>query len=227
MYGSEVAQDNHNVYNFPHLQKVGTQMELQIQDLVASIKRDGIEEAEKKAAEIISEADRKAEEIIASAKKEAGKLVDEAKKDIDVRDQSARASLQQAARDVQLSLKKALQEQLDRLLEKQIAQAFDSKALVDLIAKVVSSGIADPAKSVIELDEKACKALAMDLKAKLANEIKAGLEIRPVAGVDAGFRIADKDGSGFYDFGAEETASMMAPFLSPAIQEIVFTSAKR
>lgn len=202
-------------------------MELQIQDLVASIKRDGIEEAEKKAAEIISAANDKAGDIVASAKKEAEKLIDEAKKDIDVRDQSARASLQQAARDVQLSLKKALQEQLDRLLEKQIAQAFDSKALVDLIAKVVTSGIADPAKTVVELNEKTCKALSADLKAKLADQIKAGLEIRPVAGVDAGFRIADKDGSGFYDFGAEETAAMMAPFLSPAIQEIVFASAKQ
>ncbi len=202
-------------------------MELQIQDLVASIKRDGIEEAEKKAAEIISEANRKAADIVASAKKEAGKLVEEAKKDIDVRDQSARASLQQAARDVQLSLKKALQEQLDRLLEQEIAQAFDSKALVDLIAKVISCGVADPAASVVELNEKTCKALASDIKVKLAGAIKAGLEICPVPGVAAGFRIADKDGSGFYDFSAEETAALMAPFLSPAIQQIVFTSAKQ
>lgn len=197
-------------------------MELQIQDLVASIKRDGIEEAEKKASEIISEANRKAEDIIAAAKKEAGKLVEEAKKDISVRDQSARASLQQAARDVQLSLKKSLQEQMDRLLVAKISHSFDSNALVELIVNVIASNVADPSKTVVELNQKAFKSLATDLKAALAVEIKAGLEIKPVPGVDSGFRIADKDGSGFYDFSAEETAAMMAPFLSPAIQEIVF-----
>jgi V/A-type H+-transporting ATPase subunit E len=37
------------------------------------------------------------------------------------------------------------------------------------------------------------------LKAKLAKEIKEGLEIKPTKNVQAGFRLAAKDGSGYFD----------------------------
>jgi Txe/YoeB family toxin of Txe-Axe toxin-antitoxin module len=43
-----------NVYSYEHINKVGLRMELQIQDLVNSIKRDGIEEAEKKAPDFLT-----------------------------------------------------------------------------------------------------------------------------------------------------------------------------
>ncbi len=212
---------------FFHLHKVGTQMELQIQDLVESIKRDGIDEASKKSAQIIADAKDQAAEIVATAKKEATKIVEDAKKDIDVRDQSARASLQQAARDVELSLKNVISAQMDRLLQKAVHDSLDSKQLVDLIAKVVTSDGSDSSKKAIELSEPQFKSLASSLQAKLAAEVKAGLVIRPVVGVDTGFRIADKDGSGFYDFSAEEIASMMEPFLSPAIAQLVFVPASK
>ena len=50
-------------------------MELQIQDLVDSIKRDGIAEAEKRAAEIVSDAQEKASELVRNANKEAQRLI--------------------------------------------------------------------------------------------------------------------------------------------------------
>ena len=52
-------------------------MELQIQDLVSSIRKDGIEAANAEAEAIISEAKKKAETIVADAKAEA-KSVQEA-----------------------------------------------------------------------------------------------------------------------------------------------------
>lgn len=206
--------------------KVGIQMAQQIQDLVASIRKDGIEAAQKDAAKIIADAKAQADDIIAQARKDAKLLVEEAQKEMDVRDQSARASLQQASRDVQLSLKKAILAQLDHLLVGKTEKAFTGKDLVSLIAQVVSSSGVENAKSIVQVSEKEFKALATSLQSELSAQIKEGLEIKPVANIQYGFRIADKDGSGFYDFSAEETALLMAPFLSPAISEIVFAQAK-
>jgi V/A-type H+-transporting ATPase subunit E len=206
--------------------KVGIQMAQQIQDLVASIRKDGIEAAQKDAARIIADAKAQADDIVAQARKDAKALVEEAQKEMDVRDQSARASLQQASRDVQLSLKKAILAQLDRLLVEKTEKAFSGKDLVSLVAKIVASTGIDNAKSDIQVNDKEFKALAASLQSELSSQIKAGLEIKPVTNVQYGFRIADKDGSGFYDFSAEETALLMAPFLSPAIAEIVFAQAK-
>ena len=50
------------------------------------------------------------------------------------------------------------------------------------------------------------------LKAELADEVKKGLEIRPTKGVNAGFRLASKDGSGYFDCTDEAIAEMMMPY---------------
>jgi len=208
-----------------HYYKVGIQMAQQIQDLVASIRKDGIEVAQKEAAQIIADAKAQADEIVSQGRKRASQLIEDAQKEIDVRDQSARASLQQASRDVQLSLKKAIQKQLDNLLVDKLEEAFSSKDMLSLVTSVVSQ-LSDGANSEVQLNEKDFKRLASSLKSELSEKIKGGLEIKAVEKVQSGFRIAEKDGSGFYDFSAEETANLMAPFLSSAIADIVFAQAK-
>ena len=200
-------------------------MAQQIQDLVASIRKDGIEVAQKEAAQIIADAKAQAEDLIRDAKKEAASLLEKAQREIDTRDQSARSSLQQASRDVQLSLKKAINTQLDRLLVDQVEKAFASNDLVSLIAGVVAS-LGDEGRHQVQLSQKEFDALAKSLAGQLSDAIKAGLEIKPVASVSTGFRIAAKDGASFYDFSAEETAALLKPFLSAAIEKIVFSSAK-
>ena len=50
------------------------------------------------------------------------------------------------------------------------------------------------------------------LRQELAQELKAGLEIRPSKKVGAGFRLAAKDGSGYFDCSEQEIANMLTPF---------------
>lgn len=200
-------------------------MAQQIQDLVASIRKDGIEAAQKEAAQIIADAKQQADTLLREARKEAAALVEKAQREMDTRDQSARSSLQQASRDVQLSLKKAILSQLDALLVKTVEKGFEGKDLVTLIEKVVTS-VGDSASKQVQLSEKDFSALAAQLKTQLQKSLKEGLEIKAVDSVSSGFRLAEKDGSGFYDFSAEETAALLKPFLSPAIADIVFGQAK-
>ena len=47
---------------------------------------------------------------------------------------------------------------------------------------------------------------------QLAQELKNGLEIRPSKKVGAGFRLAAKDGSGYFDCSDQEIAEMLMPF---------------
>ena len=46
----------------------------------------------------------------------------------------------------------------------------------------------------------------------IAEEIRNGLEIKPVKGVSAGFRLASKDGSGYFDCSDDEIMQMLKPF---------------
>lgn len=197
-------------------------MALQIQDLVASIRKDGVEAARKDADRLIQEAKAEADRIVNQAKADAQELKQQAERDIALRDASAKASLAQAGRDVVLSLKKALSEQLDRILGARLDKALSGKELADLITSVVKSGLVDGSKTEVQVNKEACQTLSAELAKTLSDEMKSGLVVKPISGVDAGFRLADKDGSGFYDFSSEEIASMLKPFLGDALSAIVF-----
>jgi len=202
-------------------------MELQIQDLVESIKRDGISEASKHAAEIIAEAKARADEIVRSSTKDAAKIIEDARKEVAVMQQSGRAAVEQASRDVLLSLRKSIQLQLDSLLEQELSRTISGENLIALIVGIVQSGAVESSQSSVDLNQVNLKSLASTLKIRLANEMKSGLVIRPVESVKTGFRISEKDGKSFYAFTDEELASLMTPFLNPMIQEIVFDSSKK
>jgi V/A-type H+-transporting ATPase subunit E len=199
-------------------------MELQIQELVDSIKRDGIAEAEKRAAEIVSEAKEKADELVRNGAKEAEKLIEDAKKEVAVLRQSGKASVEQAGRDVILSLKKSINTHFERLLEFETAKTLSGKDLVSLIVNMVKSGLANPAEVAVEIPQSDVKKLTDSLAAELAKEMKEGLVIRPVSSVDVGFKLASKDGSNYYDFSAEEITRMLSPFLNTTVQEILSSS---
>jgi V/A-type H+-transporting ATPase subunit E len=120
-----------------------------------------------------------------------------------------------------LSLKKAIQAELDRILATDIEKAYSSKELANVIITVISS-LSDVGGKDVQLSKKDFDQLATSLKKELGEEMKKGLEIKAVPSVRSGFRVSEKDGSAFYDFSAEETVELLRPFLSPSIQDIVF-----
>ena len=66
-------------------------MELQIQDLVTSIRKEGVEAANAEAESIIAEAKKKADSIVASAKAEAQQVRDASEKEIAILDSQIKA----------------------------------------------------------------------------------------------------------------------------------------
>lgn len=197
-------------------------MEQQIQDLVASIKKDGIEQAKKESEIIINQAKASAEQIVLDAKKQAQKLVSDAENEVALRDQSAKATLKQAARDVSLSLKKEIESQLSRILQVESENGLTGANLVNLIAEVVKSSGVDASKSNIEVNPKEVENVSKGLVSQLKKEMENGLEVKAVKSIDYGFRVSQKDGSGYFDLSSEEIARLLTPFISPVLQEIIF-----
>lgn len=197
-------------------------MEQQIQDLVASIKKDGIEQAKKESELIINQAKAQAEEILQDAKKKAAKLITDSENEVALRDQSARATLKQAARDVSLSLKKEIESQLMKILQVENEKGLKGENLVKLIADVVKSSGVEAAKTNIEVNPADTESVSKGLVAVLKKEMESGLEIKAVKSVDYGFRVSQKDGSGYFDLSSEEIARLLTPFISPVLQDIIF-----
>ncbi len=182
-------------------------MEMQISDLVSSIKKEGIEAANAEAERIIKEAEARAAEIVKAAREEADKAAQDAKREIDIQRQSASLAADQAKRDAMISFRAEVNEEYKRLLAADIKRSLDSQALGRLISAVVK----DEDVSSLSVDVKAVDAA---LKAELATEIKKGLEIRVNKEVEAGFRVSDKDGSGYLDCTDEALSEILAPYFT-------------
>ncbi|MBR7081648.1 MAG: hypothetical protein IKI49_02935 [Oscillospiraceae bacterium] len=180
-------------------------MELQIQDLVTSIRREGLDAAKVEAESIISEAKKKAESIVSGAKTEAQQYKDSAEKEIAILKESARVGAEQAKRDAVLAFETEIKAVFERILASGVRKELSGEGLGKLIRAAVSGeNLADYAAEVAEVTE--------ELKKELADEIKNGLEIRPAKNVQHGFRLASKDGSGYFDCSEDGIMEMLTPY---------------
>lgn len=180
-------------------------MELQIQDLVSSIRKEGIDAAKAEAEVILSEARKKADTIVAEAKEEVKSIRETSEKEIALLKESAALSAQQAKRDAMLAFKTEVQAQFEKILSLKIQENLSDAALGKLIYAVIAEE--DVQNYSIEVAQ-----VSDALKAELAEKIRAGLEIKPTKGVHAGFRLAAKDGSGYFDCSDEEILQMLRPY---------------
>ena len=180
-------------------------MELQIHDLVSSIRKEGIDAANAEAEAIISEAKKKAEAIVADARAEAKSVKENSEKELALLKESAVISAEQAKRDAMLAFKAEVTAEFERILSAKIKNNLSDAALGKLIHAVVTDE--DVQNYAVEVAE-----VSASLKAELAEEIKNGLEIRTGKGVQAGFRLAAKDGSGYFDCSDDEIMQMLMPY---------------
>jgi len=192
-------------------------MEQQIQDLVSSIRKEGVEEANRERDEILSNAKAEAAKIVSDAKKEAEKMKGDAKNECSLLLESSKAAISQAARDVSLSLKASIEKEIDGILSADVKKAMDTEAMRKIILDAVSAGFSD---SDFILPKEKADEVASSLKAELAKEMKAGLKIS--SGSSDGVKIVANDGSGYVDLSNEEIVNLIKPHLSASLREIIF-----
>ena len=193
-------------------------MEQQIQDLVDSIRKEGIEEARREKEAILADARAEADRILSSAREKAYAMVEEATKECALRQQSAKASLAQAARDVSLALKNTINKELGAILGDSIASALDKDLISRIVSSAVDAGLKD-ADIVVSAPD--AEALVKALRSSLADKLKNGLALKVGSG-RTGLVIQSRDGSGYIDLSADEMAELIRPCLSDAVKAQVF-----
>ncbi len=195
-------------------------MEVQVQELIDSIKKEGVEAARQEASRIVEEAEKQALEIVNEAEKEAQRKKKEGEEHLKKRQVSAEAAMEQAGRDLLLSTEKRIHELFDRLLDKAIAGSFSPSLFTDLIEEALKHQMAGPGDT-IETSKKLYESLTKEVLSSLNEALAEGSEIKPVDTVDSGFRILAKDGSAYVSFTSEDLAGMLSPFLQPELQKIL------
>jgi V/A-type H+-transporting ATPase subunit E len=203
-------------------------MDVQLQELIDKIKKDGVAAAEKESAKTIAESEKKAEKIIADAQEKAAESIKNAKIEAEKTEKASDEAIKQAARNMLLSFKDSLVAELDGLIQAETGKALSKDVLGKLIPETVKAWAknTDASELSVLLSEKDLKALETSFKTQLKAEIKKGLEIKPDKTLTAGFRIGVKNGAAFYDYSADALAQMFAAYLNPKVAALLQVAAK-
>ena len=192
-------------------------MEQQIQDLIASIKKDGIESATNESKKILEEARKEADRIVNEAKKERDKIIADGKKTIGIERESSISSVKQAARDVSLTLRKNLEEKFQKILGQKVSSALDEKVLAEAIVAVIK-GESDGC--VVEVNKDMVDKVNALLTSQFASDLEKGVTLRSSSSVSGGFRVYSKDGSAYIDLTDDEITKLLYPYLSSSLKEL-------
>jgi V/A-type H+-transporting ATPase subunit E len=203
-------------------------MEIQLQELIDKIKKDGIESASEEAARLKRDAENEAKRIVDAAQKEAADIVARGKQDAERSQKAGAAALEQASRNLVLAFKGEIEALLAKIVVQETSAAYGEDtlkaALPDLVKSWAAKGGSD--ELAVILPEGELKKLEGWFKDKLAAELKKGVELKSDRNLGAGFRIANKDGSAYFDFSAEAVAELLSAYLNPHLAEILKTAAK-
>ncbi|MFA6508388.1 MAG: V-type ATP synthase subunit E [Treponemataceae bacterium] len=202
-------------------------MDIQLQELIDKIKKDGIEKSSAEAARSKAEAEAEAKRIVEAAKKEADALVSKAKVDAERFEKAAAAALEQSSRNLILSFKTEIAHLLEIVVKRDTAVAYGEDALKAAVPEVVKAWAAQKGDSLdVLLSADSLAKLESFFTQKLSIELKKGVTLKSDKTVGNGFKIGAKDGSSYYDFSADAVAELLSAYLNPRLAEILKASAK-
>lgn len=152
-------------------------MEIQLQELIDQIKKDGVEAAETQAEAILTAAKAEAEKIISDAKAEAEKLMLDAKTENERTVKSGEDALRQAGRNLLISFRESVTKELKAILSETVSGVYSSEELAQIIVKAVDGWTSNP-----EMEDITVILNSEDLK-KLEETVVSGLKDKMQKGI--------------------------------------------
>ncbi len=195
-------------------------MDVKLDSLIEKIRKEGIEQAQQQADEILKEAKQKAAAIVEQAKKEAEKIVSDGKKQVDQYQATAEIDLKQSARNFELLLKEKIQALFDRVFKQQVAKTLTPDFLKAMILKIIANWAKNGAVEVV-VSEQDKDQLEAVLFHGVHDELKKSIQLRVSSDVANGFRIGLKDNQVYYDFSDETIAEVLKSLINPKLKTIL------
>ena len=198
-------------------------MEIQLQELIEQIKKDGVAVAEAEAKNIVETAQAEAQKIIADAHAEADKILANAKSENERMVKSSEDAIRQAGRNLLISFRESVARELNAVISENVNAVYSSDALSELIIKIVEKLAVNSDVGDIEiiLNEKDADKLQSLILSAIKEKMLKGVTLKPNNNFDGGFRIAVNNGSAYYDYSAEAVVDMLSNYLSPKITKLL------
>ena len=194
-------------------------MEIQLQELIEQIKKDGVEAAETEAEAILTGAKAEAEKIIADAQDKADKMLQNAKLENERMVKSSEDAIRQAGRNLLISFRESVSRELNVIVGETVTAAYSSEDFEKLVMTAVDNWSRKPDVddlSVI-LNTEDLEKMEGTMLAALKDRMMQGVTLKANDNFDGGFRIAVNEGSAYYDYSAEAVVDMLSSYLSQKV----------
>ncbi len=194
-------------------------MEIQLQELIDRIRKEGADAAEAEAEAIIGAAKAEADAIVSEAKAQAKKLMLDAEAENARAVQAGEDSIRQAFRNLLISFRESVAKELGVIVGEGVSSVYSSDTFAQLIIRTVEGFAAKPdAEDVsVILNSEELGLLEETLLAGLKERMLEGVTLKASNSFRGGFRISVSNGTAFYDYSAEAVTDMLSAYLSPKI----------
>ncbi len=198
-------------------------MEIQLQELIEQIKKDGVEAAETQAEAILVSAKSEAEKIIADAQAQADKIIADAKSENAKTVKSGEDAIRQAGRNLLISFRESVTRELGAIVGENVNTVYSSDAFAKLIINAVECWASKPETEDVSvvLNSSDLAKLEEALLAELKSKMLGGVTLKANDNFDGGFRIAVNNGTVYYDYSAEAVTDMLSNYLSPKVTALM------
>lgn len=195
----------------------------ELQHLLKRIQTEAVGQAEQEAEHILGNAKRKAAALVKEAEEQSRTLLADAEREAAVFTERSTRALEQAGRDLLISIGNGVEKLLRELMATETRQALDPAFVKSLLDKVVTQYLHQGgAESVDVLVSKEDQAdLCAYAKTRWKDRMADGVRIAVDDSVDRGFRVNLKDANLYHDFSAEAIAEAMSSMLQPNLAGIV------
>ena len=197
----------------------------QLQHLIDRIRQEGVENGEKTAEALIADAKKKAAAIAAEAQKKAQEATAKAEADAKAFAERGRQTLQQAARDLLISIGGSVGRVVSGVVDAKVGAALTPETVGQMLVKLAASyGSAE--NLTVALGEADAAALKGGVSKEVNDMLAKGLQIESDREIFKGFRLGTKGGQVFHDFTKEAIAESLTNFLRPDLADVVKKAAK-
>ncbi len=199
-------------------------MSEELQSLLDRIEKDGVDKANAKADEIVKNAEAKAAELVKTAESDAAALLAKAEEDSKAFEARSSKALDQAARDVVLSVERSVAAIFARIAAEEVAKSLDTATIQSCVATLIDTytkANAEGSRLAITLSEEQKADVVAYLSQKFQDQLANGVTIEGSSVIDAGFKVAVTDKEVEHDFTGEAVAEALGALLRTDLAAIV------
>ena len=194
-----------------------------LQNLLERIQKEALDKADAQSSAIIAKAKDEAARIVENAKTEAAHVLEKADKDSVAYAERSERALQQAARDVVISVGRRIEKMIGGILSLEVEKGLSENTIREMLLALSKNYSTDLTLVFSDADKAKLSSFAVG---EFAKALGKGVSVESDSGIKFGFRVKVENGKVSHEFTAGEIASALSSVIRPELAKIVSDAAQ-